>query len=234
MQITKFQKFKIERIHRSEIQLPYYNPRKIKNENKKKLKNIVKDEQIGLVEPLIFNKQTKNLVGGYQRLTTIDELEKNQDYYIDMSVIDVSLETEIKINILLNQKSIQGEFDSDILKEIRETYPEMDFLKDLCFEKFDLDFLGIETEKKEKSYDNRVEQFEKYKAGFDNFKKDIIAKEKAEGISELHPERNDFNLTIIFNNNQEKWDFMQGINKKQTDKFIKYDNFIEFIKDDYR
>lgn len=234
MEVSKYQKFKIERICRSEINLAYYNPRKIKDDNKKKLKKILKDEKIGLVETLLYNKQTKNCVSGHQRITQLDELEGNLNYYLDCAVINVPLEIEIKINVLLNQKSIQGEFDAEILKEIKETYPDMDFLNDLCFEKFDLDFLGIETEKKQKNYDSRVNQFEKYKADFDEHKKNIIEQEKKDGNSVSHPERNDNNLTIMFPNNVQKWDFMKGINQKEAVKFIKYDDFIDIIKDEYR
>jgi hypothetical protein len=236
MEVTKYQKFNIERINRADINLAFYNPRKISEENKKKLKSIIKDKNIGLVETLVYNKQTKNLISGHQRISQIDELEGKQDYYLDLAVIDVPIEIEVKINVLLNQKSIQGEWDKETLGQIKETYPEIDFIKDLCFEKYDLEFMELKVieEKPAGDYDKKTEQFEKYKKGFDQYKKNIREEEKKTGLSYSKPERSDYCLTIIFNNNTEKWEFMQNINQKETEKFIKYDDFLEFIKDDYR
>ena len=74
--ISKFQKFEMATINRAEIKNAAYNPRTITDEARKRLKHTLKDKQIGLVQPLIWNKRNGNLVGGHQRLSIIDDLEK--------------------------------------------------------------------------------------------------------------------------------------------------------------
>jgi len=60
--ISKYQKFEAVTIHRSEIKNADYNPRKIADHAQKGLRKSLK--QNGLVETLVWNKRTGNLVGG--------------------------------------------------------------------------------------------------------------------------------------------------------------------------
>ena len=122
--ITKYQNFKIERIHRSSIQSAPYNPRKISDSARAKLKANLK--RIGLVQPIVWNRTTRNLVGGHQKLSIIDELEKSEDYFLEVSVVELDQKTEIEQNIFLNNKDAQGEYDFDKLVEIDKLY-EIDF-----------------------------------------------------------------------------------------------------------
>ena len=231
--MNDYQSFMTMKIHRSDIHESYYNPRKISDENRKKLKKAIKEN--GLVMPLVWNKRTGNCVAGHQRLSILDELNKTQDYQIEVAVIDVDEQKEVELNVFLNNQSAMGEWDTDLLIDLKETFPELDFNKNLGFNDFDLDFIGIEKEEKpKKDYKQREDQFEQYKADFDQFKKDVKQKELIEGNSVSHPERNDKCLTIIFNNNIEKHDFMRNINQKEKNKFIKYDDFIDVIKEEYR
>lgn len=113
MAISKFQKFKIETICRSDIKSAAYNPRVISQEAKKRLhKNIGKH---GLVQPLVWNRRTGNLVSGHQRLEILDSLEKSQDYALEVSVIDITEKDERILNVQLNNPSMQGEWDLDKL-----------------------------------------------------------------------------------------------------------------------
>jgi len=93
-----------------------YNPRTISKENAKKLKESL--ETFGLVEPLIWNKRTGNLVAGHQRLTLLDKESKSKDYEITVSEIDVDERTEKKLNVVLNNRSLAGEFDADLLMDL--------------------------------------------------------------------------------------------------------------------
>ena len=231
--MNDYQSFMTMKIHRSEIQEAFYNPRKISDENRKKLKKAIKEN--GLVMPLVWNKRTGNCVSGHQRLSILDELNKTQDYQIEVAVIDVDEQKEVELNIFLNNQSAMGEWDTDLLIDLKETFPELDFNNDLGFNDFDLDFIGIvKEEKPKKEYKQREDQFEKYKSDFDQYKKDVKQQELIEGNSVAYPERNDKCFTIIFNNNIEKHDFMRGINQKENEKFIKYDDFIDVVKEEYR
>lgn len=113
---SKYQNFEIMTIKRSEIKNAPYNPRYIDEENRKRLKKgLVK---FGLVETLVWNKRTGNLVSGHQRLSIMDELEKSQDYELTVSAIDVDKKEEMELNVQLNNTSMMGDFDIDSLTEM--------------------------------------------------------------------------------------------------------------------
>lgn len=118
--LSKYQRFEVERLHRSEIKKAAYNPRKIDDWSAKKLRQAL--EKFGLVEPLIWNKRTGNLVGGHQRLTALDTLDAHDggsgDYLLDMSVIDVTEKREKQLNVVLNNPTLQGEYDLGALRDL--------------------------------------------------------------------------------------------------------------------
>jgi ParB-like chromosome segregation protein Spo0J len=103
---SKYQKFESELIQRSQIKSAEYNPRGISKDARKRLKNMLAKH--GLVSSLTWNKRTGNLVAGHQRLSILDELEKGQDYALNVDVVDVDETEEKKLNIQLNNPSMQG------------------------------------------------------------------------------------------------------------------------------
>lgn len=64
----------------------------------------------GMVEPIVWNRQTGNVVGGHQRLTVLRDLGYEE---VEVSVIDVSEAQEKALNIALNK--IVGEWDDEKL-----------------------------------------------------------------------------------------------------------------------
>jgi ParB-like chromosome segregation protein Spo0J len=110
------QRFTMAEMKRSEIAIAGYNPRKIEEEPRKGLKKELKRH--GLVEPPIVNKRTGNLVSGHQRLSIMDEERKGEDYPLMVAVIDVDLKTEKEINIAINNGSIQGDYDPELLRPL--------------------------------------------------------------------------------------------------------------------
>ena len=72
-------------------------------------------EEFGLVETLVWNKRTGNLVGGHQRLKVLKELGYTE---ADVSVVDLSEDKEKALNIALNK--IQGDWDMPRLKDLLE------------------------------------------------------------------------------------------------------------------
>ena len=81
------QKFKIKRIHREQLKEAEYNPRFIDGEAKKRLSKNIKN--VGLLETLVWNERTGNLISGHQRLSILDKIEKGTDYYLDVAVVDL-------------------------------------------------------------------------------------------------------------------------------------------------
>lgn len=105
-------------MRRSEIELADYNPREIAKPARQKLKAGLK--AFGLVQPLIWNKRSRRLVAGHQRIQLLDEIEGGKDYTLPVSVVDLSDREERKLNILLNNPKAQGKWDQEKLGKLIE------------------------------------------------------------------------------------------------------------------
>lgn len=120
----------IVRMKIEEIKPANYNPRKI---SKKEWDSLEKSlERFGVVEPLVINSRTGNLVGGHQRL---DVLKHRGEKEVDVNVIDLSLEDEKALNLALNK--ISGEWHEDRLKQI---------ITELSAVNYDLQYTGFDAQ----------------------------------------------------------------------------------------
>lgn len=107
---------KIELLPFSKINPAPYNPRKDLQPGDpeyEKLKRSI--QEFGLVDPLIWNKRTGNLVGGHQRLKILQELGHTESH---VSVVDLDDQKEKALNIALNK--ISGDWDYPLLKDLLE------------------------------------------------------------------------------------------------------------------
>lgn len=102
-------RFQFKQIPRSQIKKAPYNPRDIDPFALKKLGDGI--GRFGLVEPLIWNSRTGNLVGGHQRLALIDAKLNNAEYDVPVAVVDLDDVQERELNVLLNNESTQGVYD---------------------------------------------------------------------------------------------------------------------------
>ena len=98
-------------VPRSKISEAPYNPRVITDESQRKLASSLVDPEIGLVESLVWNERTGNLVGGHQRLGIMDAVHEGENYEVPVDIIDVDEATEKKINLMLNNHGLQGTWD---------------------------------------------------------------------------------------------------------------------------
>lgn len=114
--LSKYQRFKIERIPRSMLKEAPYNPRFMDEHGHKMLNKSLK--RSGLVETIVWNKRTGYVVGGHQRLSELDKLEGGKDYSLDVCVIDVPEQEEREINIKLNNQNLMGVYDIDKLASL--------------------------------------------------------------------------------------------------------------------
>lgn len=76
-----------------------------------KLKHSI--ETFGIVEPIVYNKRTGNVVGGHQRLQVLKDMGRHA---VPCSVIDIGEDEEKLLNIALNK--IQGQWDYGKLEEL--------------------------------------------------------------------------------------------------------------------
>jgi DNA modification methylase len=98
----------IEKKKLSELTPAPYNPRQSTAKQEKQLKASL--EKFGVVEPIIFNKQTGYIVGGHFR---VRELKKLGYKEIECVIVDLNEEDEKELNIRLNANT--GEWDWDML-----------------------------------------------------------------------------------------------------------------------
>lgn len=122
----------IQRIPAARLNPAAYNPRvdlKPGDKEYEKLKRSI--NEFGYVEPVIWNRQTGNVVGGHQRLKVLLDLGYTE---IDCVVVDLDLSHEKALNVALNK--IQGDWDEDKLAAI---------MADFDAEAFDVSLTGFDA-----------------------------------------------------------------------------------------
>lgn len=209
-----FKSLTIREVPRSQINAAAYNPRLISAYARKQLQNNLKSDEC--VEPLVWNERTANLVGGHQRLSLTDEDEgfPGKDYLVPVSVVSLDLRREKQLNVRLNNRAAQGNFDQDLFQQfMADTDLSLD---DLGFTKIDLDIefggaAGFE------------DILERGKKAADPIKRDVQAikdrKKEYRGTDNEDPQQDaDYYLMVCFNSGKEKAEFMQRHGFR--DKFV--------------
>ena len=209
--MSKYQKFTVETIQRKDIKTASYNPRQIDEDNRKKLQKGIQEN--GLVEPLVWNKRTGNLVSGHQRISILDKLERSQDYELDVSVIDVDEKTEKKLNVQLNNQSMQGTFDLDMLGELALEFD--GGLSDLGFSDFDIEYMYGANEKFQELLPDSP-AVEATKADI----KEIKANREAMKEKYSEEQTADFYFIVVCQSQEEKTNFLNSISVSPYERYI--------------
>lgn len=157
MATSKYQKYEAETINRSKIKNAPYNPRRMDDAAKKLLRRNLKKH--GLVEALVWNRRTGNLVGGHQRLEQLDSLEQSKDYDLTLNVVDVDEKEEATLNVQLNQRSMQGDWDIGKLSSLIADF-DFDLKDDLAFSDADIDSLFKGDERFAQFFDVEEDDFD--------------------------------------------------------------------------
>lgn len=119
--LSKYQTFHIERVIRSSFRGSQWNPRKITQWARKRLRESLKTS--GLVQPIIVSSVTMTVVGGHQKLSILDALEGRDDYMLDVAMVDgLTPVKERELALFLNNLDAQGEWDlpklANILRDV--------------------------------------------------------------------------------------------------------------------
>ncbi len=105
---------KIEKVHIDKINQAAYNPRLDLQPGDKDYEKLKKSiDTFGYVEPLVWNSQTGNLVGGHQRFKILKEQGLKE---VDVSVVDLDANKEKALNLALNR--IRGDWDNEKLAQL--------------------------------------------------------------------------------------------------------------------
>lgn len=207
---SKFQKGEMKTLKRSELIGAEYNPRIIDKEAKKRLKKGLQEH--GLVSPITWNKRTNHIVSGHQRISQLDALEKNQDYTLDVWVIDVDEKEEAKLNVILNNQSLMGDWDLDKLANITDQF-DINF-GDMGFSKLDIDFMFDSDDRFTDMFENpETEETKKRLAE--------VKEARATGKEQLE-ERNNINFysVIVFEDEEQKKRFYKEISAPIFEEYI--------------
>lgn len=140
---------KIEIKKLSELKPAPYNPRQSNAEQEKQLKSSL--EKFGVVEPIIFNKQTGYIVGGHFR---IRELKKLGYKEIECVIVDLNEADEKELNIRLNANTgswdwdeLANNWDSELLSDWGLEIPNFEpTILEAEEDDFDAPAGGIETD----------------------------------------------------------------------------------------
>lgn len=211
--LSKYQAFETETINRQDIKNAPYNPRIIDKGAKKRLKEGLRKH--GLVQPIVWNRRTGNVVGGHQRLDQLDTLEGRKDYDLTVSVIDVGEREEVEINVQLNNPSMQGEWDLDKLAYVAEEF-DLGF-EEMGFSDFDVDVMFDGDDRFTKLFD--TPEAEEVKGDLEAIKE---AREK--GQQNLK-ERNNINwyTVIVFRDEDERAAFHRRIGIPEYEDYVSPD-----------
>lgn len=217
---SKYQKFQVENINRSDIKNAAYNPRIMDKEAKKRLKDGLKKH--GLVSAITWNKRTGNLVGGHQRLEQLDSLEKDKNYSLDVCVVDVDEKEEALLNIQLNNPSMQGEWDLDKLGDMVQDF-DINF-DDMGFTQLDVDFMFDGDER-------FTELFEKEEVKETKETLEQIKEARAQGKERLE-DRNNINWysILVFENEKDREEFYKLISVPVCEEYITVDKVMRLLK----
>jgi len=199
------------RLARSAIASAPYNPRQIDAAARKKLESSLRKS--GLVQPLVFNRRTGNLVSGHQRLEILDALEGG-DYELDVAAIDVDPAREKELNVFLNNTAAMGTWDLEKLGELVQAQ-DVD-LDALGFDPTELQFLlpDVRTVETEAFVDNDpakpdVETIQKMKAA----RREHKDKERERDSSEFY-------FVVVFGTSAELTRFMTAAKIPVGERFV--------------
>lgn len=104
----------VKQIEVSKLKEAAYNPRVQLAEGDIEFEKLKKSiQEFGNVEPIVWNEQTGNVVGGHQRLAVLKSLGFKK---VDCVVISTSEAEEKVLNLALNK--IKGEWDYEKLKAL--------------------------------------------------------------------------------------------------------------------
>lgn len=212
------QKFVVVRMHRRDVKGAPYNPRQIDDHARKKLRDNLK--AMGLLDPLVFNKRTGNMVSGHQRLDLMDALSRTgDDYSLDFSVVDLSEKDEKQQNIFFNNPSAQGTYDPDTIgKMIAEDgidYTKAGFDKmdvQLLLEGTEYEVTMFDEETAPKSVQDDLDQLDEIQR--------MRRERKAHRARDREENDPEFYAVVVFPDRDAQSSFMQRVGMDKDDRYV--------------
>lgn len=219
--ISKHQKFVMERWARSAIKLHPKNPRVISEGAKKKLKG--KMAEVGLLQPLIINRTTGYLLGGHQRLSSLDSLERYKpgktDYQIDVAVVELDEQAELSMLVFLNNPSSMGQWDLDELANIAVEGVSFD---GMGFDKVDIEMM-FDGDARFESFFNDSAEVQETKDALQSVKED--GRSGKSGLDQFREKgakdiSSDFYVVVVCKDQTEKEKLLKHLRVPKGEQYI--------------
>lgn len=211
---SKYQKFAMETVSRSTLRGAPYNPRTIDDIAKKKLRANLK--KVGLIQPIIVNKTTGNVVSGHQRLACLDQIEGRGDYDLDVAVVELSEQEERRQNVFLNNASAMGDWDRDLLATILR---EDDDIAAFGFEAADIEVILPDEADSILADDETAEALDAVRDQATT-RDDLKAQRKDRAEKAARDNDDGFYVTVYFADREECDAFLKKIEKPLTNNAI--------------
>jgi hypothetical protein len=109
----RFNKDNLKRIPLASMKPAPYNPREITAQAYEALKSVV--EEFGIVEAIVWNQRSGNIVGGHQRYRLLRESNQADAWAF---VVDLDEAEEMALNLALNNPNAQGTFKHQAVVDI--------------------------------------------------------------------------------------------------------------------
>ncbi len=223
--LSKVQKFRVERISRGDIKTVPWNPRTIDKAAKKRLEKILR--KTGLVDTLVYNKRSGNLVGGHQRLSIIDAIEGSPNFSLDVAVVDIDDAAERELNVALNASGAQSVFDAVKLEDLFSGGADLS----LAFDEMELQVMFPESDKVKSmfSLDSQPEAVKDTVkdlgelAEMKRRKNEWKAKSRAADDTEFH-------CSIVFRDREHREKFMALIGMAADDRYVSGETLMAFVE----
>jgi hypothetical protein len=211
--LSKFQRFEIVTVNRKQLKNAPYNPRIIDEGAMKRLKAGIKKH--GLRQPAVWNSRTGNIVSGHQRISILDELERREDYDLQVAVIDVDEAEEKALNVQMNNPSMMGEWDLEKLAALN-IESGVSF-EDMGFSKLDVDFLFDGDERFSEMFHDTPD----VKQAKDTLRD--IKKDRAEMAEKMKKEQSAaFYFTVVCESKDEKAQALSELGLPVYEQFISW------------
>ena len=95
-----------------------YNPRVALKPGDPRYRKLLRSlRDFGLIEPLVWNRRTGHVVGGHQRLGILRDAGCTE---APVSVVDLAPEQERALNVILNNREAQSDWDITRLMSLLE------------------------------------------------------------------------------------------------------------------
>lgn len=213
----------IAKVMRSQINEAPYNPRRISEGNKKRLKKSLKE--FGMVGDIVWNKRTGTLVSGHQRIAIMDGEVRGKDYEVEVRVVDLDEKQEAKLNVILNNSDTQGEYDFGAVKDLADSLG------------FDLSEAGFSLESLEVDFgfDTALDERAAQDIGdAKQHKLDSRASSQKAGangeINATDANHADYGVVLVFESNAAKSSFVGKMGFAGNAKSVRADLFIATLR----